>query len=135
MEIEPSNPQVYRYSIGENMEIYREFKFDAAHSLTNLADGHKCRNLHGHTFTVIVYVSGPVEEKAGWVMDYGEVKSICEPVIDQLDHSYLNDIPGLENPTSETIAVWLWNRIEPNIPELSMVEVKETASTGCRYKG
>jgi 6-pyruvoyltetrahydropterin/6-carboxytetrahydropterin synthase len=117
------------------MEIYREFEFDAAHSLANLADGHKCRNLHGHTFTVIVYVSGPVGENTGWVMDYGEIKSICEPVIDQLDHSYLNDIPGLENPTSETIAVWLWNRIKQDIPELSMVEVKETASTGCRYTG
>ncbi|MCD6587844.1 MAG: 6-carboxytetrahydropterin synthase QueD [Candidatus Fermentibacteraceae bacterium] len=117
------------------MEIYREFKFDAAHSLNNLAEGHKCRNLHGHTFAVIVYVSGPVGEKTGWVMDYGEIKSICGPVIDQLDHSYLNDIPGLEIPTSETIAVWIWNRIKPEIPSLSMVEVKETAATGCRYTG
>ncbi len=117
------------------MEIYREFKFDAAHSLPHLPNGHKCGNLHGHTFAVIVYVSGPVGEKTGWVMDYGEIKSVCEPVIDRLDHSYLNDIPGLENPTSETIAVWLWNRIKPEIPQLSMVEVKETVATGCRYTG
>ena len=117
------------------MEIYREFRFDAAHLLPNLPDGHKCSNLHGHTFRVIVHLEGITARDTGWVRDYGEIKSICAPVMDKLDHRYLNDIPGLENPTSENIARWLWRRIKPSIPELSMIEVMETPSTGCRYRG
>ncbi len=117
------------------MEIYREFKFDAAHKLPNLPEGHRCGNLHGHTFVVYIHIQGNVGEKTGWVMDYGEIKSICAPVIDKLDHQYLNDVSGLENPTSEVIAQWLWNRIKPVLPELSMIEIKETASTGCRFLG
>ncbi len=115
------------------MEIYREFKFDAAHRLPNLPDSHRCSNLHGHTFRVFVHIEGPTGADTGWVRDYGEIKSICAPIIDQLDHSYLNDIGGLENPTSEHIAKWLWTAIKPQLPELSMLEVKETESTGCRY--
>ncbi|MCK5785419.1 MAG: 6-carboxytetrahydropterin synthase QueD [Candidatus Sabulitectum sp.] len=117
------------------MEIYREFKFDAAHRLPNLEEAHKCGNLHGHTFTVTVHIEGTVGHTTGWVRDYSEIKSICNPVIDLLDHRYLNDIEGLENPTSEIIAEWLWNRIKPELTELTMIEVKETASTGCRYRG
>lgn len=117
------------------MEIYREFKFDAAHRLPCLPRDHRCGNLHGHTFAVLVYLEGPVGVDTGWVRDYGEVKSICAPVIDMLDHSFLNDITGLENPTSERIAMWLWERIKPRLPELTMIEIKETTSTGCRYSG
>lgn len=117
------------------MEIYREFKFDAAHRLPNLQEGHRCGNLHGHTFAVFIHIEGRVGDDTGWVKDYGEIKSICAPVIDTLDHQYLNDIPGLENPTSEKIAEWLWKRIKPSLKELTMIEVKETASTGCRYRG
>lgn len=135
MAAEYSDPEVYRYIIGEKMEIYREFKFDAAHRLPNLPDGHRCANLHGHTFAVFVHIEGKVGNDTGWVKDYGEIKSVCAPVIDMLDHRYLNDIAGLENPTSERIAQWLWKRIKPSLPELTMLEVKETASTGCRYRG
>lgn len=117
------------------MEIYREFKFDAAHRLSCLPRDHRCGNLHGHTFAVLVHMEGPVGVDTGWVRDYGEVKSICAPVINMLDHRYLNDIPGLENPTSERIAIWLWERIKPKLPELIMIEIKETTSTGCRYSG
>jgi len=117
------------------MEIYREFTFDAAHFLPNLPESHSCRNLHGHTFTVIVHLEGEVNKDNGWVKDFGEVKRICSPVIDMLDHSCLNHIPGLENPTSEHIAVWVWNRVKPHIPELAMIEIKETPKTGCRYRG
>lgn len=117
------------------MEIYREFSFDAAHRLSSLPESHRCSALHGHTFTVIVFIEGEVERERGWVMDFGEVKSVCSPVIHQLDHSYLNSIPGLENPTSENIAVWLWNRIKPGLPQLKTIEVKETPGTGCRYQG
>ncbi len=117
------------------MEIYREFKFDAAHRLPNLKEGHRCGNLHGHTFAVFIHIEGEVGDNSGWVIDYGKIKSICAPVIDMLDHQYLNDIAGLENPTSENIAGWLWDKIKPSLPGLSMIEVKETASTGCRYRG
>ncbi len=117
------------------MEIYREFTFDAAHCLSALPDTHRCSALHGHTFSVTVHLEGETDPEMGWVRDYGEIKEICSPVIEILDHSYLNDVPGLENPTSENIAVWLWNRIKPGLPELSMIEVKETPGTGCRYRG
>jgi 6-pyruvoyltetrahydropterin/6-carboxytetrahydropterin synthase len=117
------------------MEIYKVFTFDAAHTLPEVPDSHRCRNLHGHTFTVSVHLEGEVNQLTGWVRDYGEIKDACAPVISLLDHSYLNDIPGLENPTSENIAVWLWNRIRPALPELSMIELRETPGTGCRYRG
>ncbi len=117
------------------MEIYREFTFDAAHRLSALPETHRCSSLHGHTFSVSVHLEGELDPIMGWVMDYGEIKKICRPFIEILDHSYLNDIPGLENPTSEHIAVWLWNRIKPELPGLSMIEVRETPKTGCRYRG
>ncbi len=117
------------------MEIYREFTFDAAHRLDQLPESHKCRALHGHTFTVRVFLEGPVDTTTGWVKDYGEIKSICAPLIHILDHSCLNDISDLGHPTSENLAVWLWNRIKPLIAELSMIEVKETPGTGCRFTG
>ncbi len=117
------------------MEITREFSFDAAHLLPHLAPGHRCSSMHGHTFRMVVHLEGEVGERTGWVRDFGEVKEICKPVLDLLDHSFLNDIPGLENPTSENIAIWVWNRLKPQLPELSMVEISETPSTGCRYRG
>lgn len=117
------------------MEVYREFKFDAAHLLPNVTPGHGCSRMHGHTFRVVVYLDGKVGEKTGWLRDFGEIKKICRPVIEKLDHAYLNDIPGLENPTSENIAIWIWRKLSPDLPGLSMVEVKETQSTGCRYRG
>jgi len=117
------------------MEVYREFRFDAAHLLPELTPGHSCSRMHGHSFRVVVHLEGRVADGTGWVRDFGEIKEVCRPVIDQLDHSFLNDIPGLENPTSENLAVWIWNRLKPRLPELSMVEVSETPSTGCRYRG
>jgi 6-pyruvoyltetrahydropterin/6-carboxytetrahydropterin synthase len=117
------------------MEVFREFKFDAAHLLPNLAPGHSCSRIHGHTFRVMVMLEGEVGEESGWVRDFGNIKVLCGPVIEELDHSFLNDVPGLENPTSENIAVWIWDRLKPRLPELSMVEVSETSATGCRYRG
>jgi len=117
------------------MEVYREFKFDAAHRLPNLPPEHRCSRLHGHTFRAVIHLESGVGEETGWVRDFREMKKLCQPFIDELDHSYLNDIPGLDNPTSENIARWLWSRLNPVLPELSMIEIKETASTGCRYRG
>ncbi|MCX7603106.1 MAG: 6-carboxytetrahydropterin synthase QueD [Bryobacteraceae bacterium] len=117
------------------MEIFKEFTFEAAHRLPNLPPEHKCSRLHGHSFHVRICVSGAVDGHSGWVMDFGEIKAVCKPVIDELDHRYLNEIEGLENPTSERIAEWLWRRIKPLLPQLSAVEVRETCTSGCRYRG
>lgn len=119
----------------EIMDIYKEFSFEAAHLLPNVPEGHKCRRLHGHSFRVEVHVSGAVDAGMGWVRDFGEVKEVVRPVIKRLDHYYLNEIPGLENPTSENIARWLWREIRPLLPDLSRIVVKETCTSGCVYSG
>jgi 6-pyruvoyltetrahydropterin/6-carboxytetrahydropterin synthase len=117
------------------MEIFKSFTFEAAHSLPNVAENHKCRRLHGHSFHTTVYVNGPVDENTGWVMDFADIKRACKPVYEALDHRYLNDIPGLENPTSEHIARWIWNQLSPTLPMLSKIEVRETCNSGCIYLG
>jgi 6-pyruvoyltetrahydropterin/6-carboxytetrahydropterin synthase len=86
------------------IEIFREFTFEAAHRLPNLPAGHKCFRLHGHSYHVTVHVKGPIDDELGWVMDFGDLKAAVKPVLDRLDHYYLNDIEGLENPTSEVLA-------------------------------
>jgi 6-pyruvoyltetrahydropterin/6-carboxytetrahydropterin synthase len=117
------------------MEMYKEFTFDSAHLLPEVPADHKCARLHGHTFTVTVTVSGPVDARAGWVMDFGELKEIVAPVIDELDHQYLNDLPGLANPTAEHIAHWIWVRVAPSVPGLSSIAVRETCTAGVVYRG
>tara|TARA_B100000768_G_scaffold95730_1_gene89360 strand:+ start:3769 stop:4119 length:351 start_codon:yes stop_codon:yes gene_type:complete len=114
--------------------IYKDFTFEAAHKLPLVSDTHKCSKLHGHSFQVRVSVEGDLNN-LGWVVDYAEIKSICGPIIDRLDHSYLNELSGLTNPTSENIAVWLWETIKPKLMMLSEIEVKETCNTGCIYRG
>jgi 6-pyruvoyltetrahydropterin/6-carboxytetrahydropterin synthase len=117
------------------MDIYKEFTFEAAHRLPNVPDGHKCKRLHGHSFRVQVHVSGPLHADLGWVMDFTDLKAAVKPVIARLDHYYLNDIPGLENPTSEVLACWLWQELKPVLPELSRIVVQETCTSGCSYSG
>lgn len=117
------------------MEIFKEFTFEAAHRLPNLPAGHKCTRLHGHSFRVAVHVRGPVAEREGWVMDFAEIKSAFQPIRDQLDHYYLNDIEGLENPTSEVLARWIWTRLVVRLPGLSQIVVRETCTAGCIYRG
>ena len=117
------------------MEIKKTFRFEAAHYLPNLPESHKCRRMHGHSFRFDVYVSGPLDSKLGWVMDFGDITKAVKPIVEQLDHYLLNEIQGLENPTSEVIAVWIWNKLKPALPLLSRIVVKETCTTGCEYKG
>ena len=116
-------------------EIYREFTFEAAHRLPNVPDNHKCGRLHGHSYRVEVHVSGPVGEDTGWVQDFGDLKAAFAPLDTLLDHNYLNDIEGLENPTSERLAAWIWERLKPELPLLSEVVVHETCTSGARYRG
>ena len=117
------------------MEIYKEFVFDAAHYLPNVPEGHKCKNMHGHTYHVIITIDGNLKKHEGWVCDFADIKKVFKPLLNQLDHTLLNDIPGLENPTAEILTKWLWQRLKPNLPELSMIELKETPSSGVRYRG
>ncbi|MCU0857004.1 MAG: 6-carboxytetrahydropterin synthase QueD [Pontiellaceae bacterium] len=117
------------------MEIYKTLRFDAAHRLTGIPPAHKCSAMHGHGFEIEVCLRGPVDARTGFVMDFGELTKICEPVLKQLDHAILNDIEGLENPTSENISVWVWNRLKPQLPLLSRIVIRETATSGCIYCG
>ena len=117
------------------MEIYKEFHFEAAHRLPHVPEGHKCARLHGHSFHVRLSAEGDAPEPAGWVMDFAELKASFKPILEQLDHHYLNDIPGLDNPTSETPARWIWKKLNPRLPLLSQIEVRETCTSGCIYRG
>jgi len=117
------------------MEIFKEFVFEAAHRLPNVPEGHKCGRLHGHSFRTELYVEGPVGEQSGWILDFAEIKEAFKPIYDRLDHHYLNEIAGLENPTSENLARWIWDQVKPRLPLLSKVVVRETCNSGCIYKG
>ena len=117
------------------MEIFKRFTFEAAHRLPNVPVGHKCARLHGHSYSVEVHVSGKPDATLGWIMDFADIAAVVEPVIRQLDHYYLNDIDGLDNPTSENIARWLWHRLKPLLPPLSKIVISETCSSGCVYTG
>jgi 6-pyruvoyltetrahydropterin/6-carboxytetrahydropterin synthase len=117
------------------VEIFKAFTLESAHRLPNVPAGHKCARLHGHSFRVEIHVSGPVDPQLGWVMDFADVKAAFDPLFRQLDHNYLNDVPGLENPTSENLARWIWQKLEPTLPQLSAVVVHETCTSGARYTG
>lgn len=116
-------------------EIFREFTFEAAHRLPNVPPGHKCARLHGHSYRALVRVEGTVDPTLGWVRDFGELKEAWKPLEAELDHHYLNEISGLENPTSERLAEWIWSRLVEVLPGLSAIEIRETCTSGCVYRG
>ena len=117
------------------MDIFRVFQIEAAHRLPNVPEGHKCARMHGHSFRIEVHVSGPVGQDTGWVMDFADLRRAFQPLFDRLDHYCLNDIEGLENPTSENLAKWIWERLQPDLPLLSKIIVQETCNAGCIYMG
>jgi len=117
------------------MKIFKEFHFEAAHFLPNVPPGHKCRNMHGHSYRLILYLEGPVKNPSGWVMDFGEIKKVTAPLIEKLDHHLLNEIEGLENPTVENIAKWIWSNLESKLPLLSEIHLYETQASGCIFSG
>ncbi len=117
------------------MELRKNFQFEAAHLLPHLPATHKCRRLHGHSFKVEIAVDGPCDPKLGWVMDYADITKAFKPLLNQLDHFYLNEIAGLENPTSERIAIWIWERLKPGLPLLTEIVVAETCTAKCIYRG
>jgi len=118
-----------------HIELRKTFQFEAAHLLPRLPKSHKCRRLHGHSFQVEIAVVGNCDAKLGWLIDYAEITKAFKPVWETLDHNYLNDVPGLENPTSENIAVWIWNRLKRPLPLLTEVVVAETCTAKCIYRG
>lgn len=117
------------------VDLIREFRFEAAHRLPKVPPGHKCARLHGHSFRIEVRVHGPVPEETGWLLDFADLQKAFSPLYDALDHNYLNDIPGLENPTSENLAIWIWDRLRPHLPGLCEIVVQETCSSRCVYRG
>lgn len=117
------------------MEIFKEFTFEAAHRLPNIPTGHKCSRLHGHSYRVAVHVDGRFDNRTGWVMDFADIKCAMKPVLLQLDHNFLNEVDGLENPTSEVLARWIWDQLRGTLPGLSQVVVRETCTSGCVYRG
>jgi 6-pyruvoyltetrahydropterin/6-carboxytetrahydropterin synthase len=117
------------------VSLWKEFRFEAAHRLPLMPEGHKCARLHGHSFVLEVHIEGPVDRQTGLLLDYADIKAALVPLEDQLDHHYLNEIPGLENPTSENIVRWIWGRLEPNLPLLRRLVLRETCTVGCVYEG
>lgn len=116
-------------------ELEKTFRFEAAHRLPHVPDGHKCARLHGHSFRCVVKVKGPLDPKLGWVMDFGDLKGVAGPIIDALDHHYLNEIEGLDNPTAEVLSRWIWDRLAPQLPGLTSVRIGETCTNACVYRG
>lgn len=117
------------------MRIFKKFTFDSAHALPNVPDGHKCKNVHGHTYHLTLFIDGELDPEMGWVMDFAEIKEIMDPIMNQIDHKFLNDVEGLENPTCEIFAKWIWDRLIGTLPQLKKVELYETPTSGAIYKG
>lgn len=117
------------------MKIFKHFDFDSAHFLPYVPDGHRCKGIHGHTYRLTLHFEGETDPELGWVIDFAEIKKVVSPIIDEIDHKLLNDIEGLENPTCEILAIWIWNRVKPNIPQLCRVELYETLTSGVVYEG
>jgi 6-pyruvoyltetrahydropterin/6-carboxytetrahydropterin synthase len=118
------------------VELTKTFRFEAAHRLPRVPADHKCHRMHGHSFAIEVVVEGEVDARMGWLVDYADISSVVEPIVmSELDHRTLNDVPGLENPTSEQLCEWLWNRIAPRLAGLSSVTVQETCTARCTYRG
>lgn len=116
------------------MKIFKKYTFDSAHYLPNVADDHKCKRMHGHTYHLTVFIEGDVDPKYGWIVDFNEIKRVLNPIIDRLDHHTLNDIEGLENPTCEILAQWLYKTIQVELPLLESIEIYETPTSGAIYR-
>ena len=117
------------------IELRKSFQFEAAHLLPRLPRTHKCRRLHGHSFKVEIVVAGECDPKLGWLMDYADITRAFKPLWEKLDHRHLNAVPGLENPTSEEIAAWIWKRLKPKLPLLTEVVIAETCTARAVYRG
>jgi 6-pyruvoyltetrahydropterin/6-carboxytetrahydropterin synthase len=121
--------------VSDVFELERSYRFEAAHHLPRVDESHPCRRLHGHSYRIEVTVTGRAGEESGWVIDFADIDAVVEPVCAQLDHQLLNEIAGLENPTSEVLGRWLWERLATGLPGLTAVRVAETPASACTYRG
>ncbi len=117
------------------MDIFNIFHLESARRLPYLPADHPCARVHGHSFEVEVHLRGPLDERLGWVCDFADVERAWADIEGRLDHRYLNEVPGLENPTSERLAIWIWERLKSELPGLSKIIVRESADSGCVYTG
>ena len=117
------------------MIVYKKFNIESARSLPNLPKTHPCHKIHGHSFKIIISVEGEIDEQSGFVMDFQIIENAFQPIKTMLDHTYLNDVKGLSTPSSENICIWIWDKLESSLPNIYKIEIKETDSTGCIYKG
>lgn len=122
-------------SFSPDMEIMSRFHLESARRLPMLQEGHPCARVHGHSFAIEVHVSGPLDPVLGWVVDFADIEQAWQPIHQTLDHRYLNEVPGLENPTSELLARWIWEHLKPVLPGLSRIVIMETPHSGCTYTG
>jgi len=117
------------------MTIFKQFTFDSAHFLPRIPEGHKCKETHGHTYKLTIFIEGALDNTLGWVLDFAEAKRAIMPVLELVDHKLLNNVEGLENPTCEILAIWFWNKIKPHVPLLKKIELYETPTSGVIYEG
>jgi len=117
------------------MKISQAFTFEAAHRLPNVPQTHRCHRMHGHSYRIEIVLDGPVDPHTGFVVDFFDIEDVFGPLLKRLDHYCLNEISGLENPTAENIAIWIWERTKPRLAQLSSVRVYETADCWAQYDG
>jgi len=134
-KIDSTRPRVERLHADDGVRLVREFRFEAAHRLPEVPADHKCARLHGHSYRVELVCEGAVEASLGWLVDFADIKRAFAPCLSQLDHRYLNEIEGLENPTAEHLAMWIWSRVKPDLRSLAQVNVAETCAARCEYRG
>ena len=114
------------------MRVRRIFDFEAAHLLPHHPG--KCRDLHGHSYRLVVTVDRPLDAGTGLAIDFSDLKTVVRlEVVDGLDHKYLNEL--IENPTAEHVAIWIWNRLVEAVPGLVEIELRETRDCSVVYRG
>lgn len=123
------------HGAGKQMKISQAFRFEAAHRLPGVPETHRCRRLHGHSYRVEIQMEGSVDPRTGFVVDFFDIEAGFADIMDALDHRCLNDVEGLENPTAENIAVWIWDRLQPRLKLISAVRVYETPDCWAEYDG
>ncbi len=115
--------------------LTKDFRFEAAQTLPNLPGDHKCKRMHGHSFKLEITIEGEINPAIGWIYDHAEITGAMKPLMEQFDHGYLNDIEGLENPTIELMAAWLWKKLAPKLPGLFEIVIHETPTARCSFRG
>lgn len=114
-------------------ELKTHYQIESARFLPHLPEGHPCKRMHGHSFKIILTLRGPLQPHVGWVQDYHEIDHTMKPLLAAIDHRLLNEVTGLENPTSELLAKWIFDHAVVKLPLLKSVTIMETPTTECTY--